>query len=133
MITIEHEAMSGAFTKIHVRDAPSHFILHEFHGADEGDMHDHPFDIEVTVLRGGYQEFRFENEDDKWVGTLIYRRPGDSFMIPATAIHRIVGLLDGPCLTMATYGPKVQEPGFWRFDHGVAMRRQWNSDQWVRM
>lgn len=130
MITIEHEAMSGAFTKIHVRDAPSHFILHELHSSDEGDSHDHPFCIDVTILRGGYMEERYNRRGDF---ETIERRPGDSFTIPHDAIHRITRLLDGPCMTLATYGPWVQEPGFWRFDHGGAMRRQHNSSEWVRM
>ena len=131
MITIEHESMSGAFSKIHVRDAPSHFILHEFHDTDEGDPHDHPFDIEVTILKGGYVDFRYDVTNGD--ADRIERHVGDTFTIHACAVHRIVGLLHGPCLTLATYGPWVQEPGFWRFDHGGAMRRQHNSSEWVRM
>ena len=130
MITIEHEAMSGAFTKIHVRDAPSNFILHEFHARDEGDAHDHPFSIDVTVLRGGYVEERFDRCGNSHT---IERKAGDSFTIPHDAIHRIIGLPTGYCMTLATYGPWVQEPGFWRFDHGGASRRQHNSSEWVRM
>ena len=89
MITIEHEAMSGAFTKIHVRDAPANFILHEFHARDEGDAHDHPFSIDVTILRGGYVEERFDQRGNSHT---IERKAGDSFTIPHDAIHRIIGL-----------------------------------------
>ena len=130
MITIEHESMSGAFSKIHVRDAPSHFILHEFHAADEGHPHDHPFDIDVTILKGGYIERRYDTETGAYEE--IARHVGDGFTIPANAVHRITSLFEDKCMTLATYGPWLQQPGFWRFDNGPE-RRQWDSDEWVPM
>lgn len=130
MTTIEHEAMSGVFTKIHVRDAPSHFILHEFHASDEGDAHDHPFDIDVTILKGGYIERRYDPKTGE--SQAIARHVGDSFTIPANAVHRITSLFEDRCMTLATYGPRQQQPGFWRFDNGPE-RRQWDSTEWVTM
>ena len=130
MTQVWFESMNEVFHKMHVSDAPPSFILHEFTGPDDGDPHDHPFDIEVTILRGGYVEDRYHTRSG--AAQIIERLPGDTFMILATDVHRITRLLAGPCLTMATYGPWVQEPGFWRFDHGGAMRRQHNLQEWVR-
>lgn len=127
---IDFESMNRGFHKVHVHNAPPDFILHQFTEPDNGDPHDHPFDINVTILQGGYIEWRYDPVTG--ASEEIERNPGDSFVIPATAVHRIVRLLDGQCWTLATYGPKVQEPGFWQWDHGGAMRRQHDKQEWVR-
>lgn len=125
------ESMSGVFHKVHVQDAPSGFILHKFTAPDGGDPHDHPFDIHVTVIEGGYTEERYDPQTGH--ATIITHERGESFTIPATAIHRIVRLHgDEPCQTLATYGPHVQEVSFWRWRDGQAYRRQHDQQDWIR-
>lgn len=126
-MNIEFERMSDVFWKIHLKDLG--LILHRFWGPDMGDAHDHPFDIHITILEGGYAERVWlpDGSSERHV-----RQPGDQFVTPATKIHRIEHLLDGPCLTLTSYGPKVQEPGFWKWEDGVAYRRQWDGE-WSRI
>lgn len=128
MREVKFESMSGVFHKIHVQGAPSCFVLHEFTGPDEGDPHDHPFDIEVTILKGGYIERIWSIEGHH---ADFHRVPGDSFTIPHDRIHRIVALMDGPCLTLASYGPWVRDSGFWQFRGDGSWRKPWNGD-WVK-
>ncbi|MDB6454748.1 hypothetical protein [Falsirhodobacter sp. 20TX0035] len=124
-IAVEFETMSGVFHKMHLRDLPSRAILHWFTGADEGNAHDHPFDIDILILMGGYVE-RVWQPDGTYED--ITRSIGDKFITSADKIHKIIELLDGPCLTIATYGPGVKAAGFWRWIDGKAQRRDWNGE-----
>ena len=123
---VEFETMSWAFQKYHLRGNPTNLILHRFYYPDEGDPHDHPFDIATVILEGGYVEELYEPE----TGTFVYEthNPGDKFLIPTNKIHRIINLPNGPCLTATIYGPKTQEAGFWKWDQGKAYRRNWNGE-----
>lgn len=122
-MNVEFESMNNVFKKFHLKDHG--LILHRFWGPDEGDPHDHNFDIHITILEGGYAErvWQRDGSNERHV-----RKPGDQFVTAHDKIHRIEALLDGPCLTLTSYGPKVQEPGFWRWIDGVAQRRQWDGD-----
>lgn len=125
------ESMSGVFHKVHIGDCPPNIILHTFTGPDTGYAHDHPFDIHITVIDGGYDEHRFDPQTGDV--TLYERRRGDQFTIKATDVHRIVRLLnDRPCQTLATYGPHVQKNGFWRWENGFAERRDHDGEWTVK-
>ena len=83
------EDLSPFFRKKHRRNGT---ISHEFTGSGDVEFHDHPFDIEVIrVVEGGYVE-EVMNRAGKI--TQIERKAGDSFIIGARHIHRIVRLTD---------------------------------------
>lgn len=121
------EEMSGVFHKTHIPELG--IIIHRFWGPDNGDPHDHNFDIEITVIENGYIERVWQLDGSH---TDHHRKPGDSFVTAHDKIHRIIELPNGPAQTITRYGPKVQEPGFYRFVDGVAYRRQWNEQEWVK-
>lgn len=146
-IRVEH--MADFFTKYHLNpdgEAPWPFypVLHRFTQPDSGDeYHDHPFAFRSVVLQGGYLEevVTFENSKvfhpdgrvdlvSKAQVTTISRLVGDSFIVPANHIHRIIELPQGECWTMIIAEPKVQEPAFYRIREGMLERRQWNEEQW---
>lgn len=122
-MNIEFEAMSGAFHKWHLKDHG--LILHKFWHPDGGDPHDHNFDIHITVIENGYIERVWQLDGDY---DDFYRKPGDQFITAHDKIHRIIDLPNGPAQTIARYGPKVQEPGFYRWIDGKMQRRQWDQD-----
>lgn len=81
--------------------------LHYLGAPDEGDMHDHPCDIESIGIKGSYLELRAEKG-----GTVeMLRRAGERRQIPADCIHIIVWVSKGGCWTLVFTGPVVRE---WR-------------------
>ena len=133
MITVREEVMNEFFRKAFIDGVVPNetLIYHIFSGPENGDFHDHPFDIQIRVVHGGYAE--------EVLGQDGYIRKenhvaGDQFTIKAEHIHRIVAMTSDGCVTEVKYGPKTQEPGFWRVDEdGIWIRRQWNEEEWKRV
>lgn len=81
--------------------------LHYLARPDEGDMHDHPCDIESTGIKGSYLELRAtESGIDEQL-----RRAGETRSIAADCVHIIVWVSKGGCWTLVKTGPVVRE---WR-------------------
>ncbi len=121
---LRHERMNAGFEKWHVEGLPIGCSFHSFTLPDDGDPHDHPWAFSSHILSGSYVEDVYALD-----GTVVrFRRcAGTVHQVPATRIHRIVQLPQGPCLTLVRAGPWEREPRFWRFD-GEARSRQWNED-----
>ena len=117
-----HEPMSAVFAKFHL-SRPC--VLHVLSAPDTGEPHDHPFALDITILRGGYVEEVVDTRD--WSMIEVTRLPGATFRIKADHVHRIVRLLDGECWTAAEYGPWQRPSGFSRWADGQAERRVWNE------
>ena len=124
-VSLRVEPMSGAFTKWHIDGLPLATVLHRFTEPDHGDPHDHPWPFRSVILSGGYVEEVYHPQKGL-VGTLE-RKPGDSFLIGAKHIHRIVSLPEGECWTLIMPGEHQQTSGFWRFDNGQAFHRFWHE------
>ena len=125
---IRYEQMSDIFHKVHLGDSS---CMHFFAGPDVGEPHDHPWDFRSEVHVGGYVEEIY----DPLTGSfeMVNRHVGDIFWVPHNRVHRIVALLDGPCVTRVWAEPPVQEPGFWKWEGDAAYRRPWNDPHgWVR-
>lgn len=124
-INVEH--MNGNFHKVHLLDLG--LVLHRFLGPDAcEEPHDHPFDITVTVLEGGYVEHIYALDGKH---TVHHRHVGDTFTIPHDRIHCIADLPEGTAQTIASYGPFLRPSGFWKWEDSVPLRRQWDRDEWV--
>jgi hypothetical protein len=81
--------------------------LHYLERPDEGDMHDHPTDIESIGIKGSYLELRAR---DGGIDEQL-RRAGDTRHIAADCVHIIVWVSKGGCWTLVFTGPVVRE---WR-------------------
>lgn len=116
---IWHESLGPAFDKWHLNpnDESHEFphgcrpVIHRL-GVDEGMPHDHPWSFHTFVLHGGYEEEVFTQRGDAWHSALFRRFPGEARYVPAGTVHRVVRLLNGPCFTVAMYGPQERE---WRY------------------
>lgn len=131
MLNITHERMSGAMMKFHLGrgETGNYLVLHRFSAADTGPHHSHSFDCRSYILHGGYQEEVLHPD-----GRIELRdhRPGDVVEIPHDHVHRIVSLPEGEAITLyEVLGPKVQEPGFFRFEDGRMFYRQWDAADWA--
>lgn len=130
MLTIREERMSGAMTKYHVGGLRRSVVFHRFEDIDRGDCHDHPFSLDIKIISGGYIERIWNRDGRSWE----YRRePGDSFIIPATHIHLMIELLDGPCETMIMPGPWERKSGFWQFRQDGSYFREWDQPEFRRV
>ena len=119
------ERMWDGMLKIHLHG--DGWVVHEFTLPDLGDPHDHPFRCVSRIIRGGYTEEIYGPEG---LVETVERRPGDEFEIPHDRIHRIVHMPEGFCITAyKPMGPKVQEPGFYRWRDGVMLSRRWFEDE----
>ncbi|RZJ86588.1 MAG: hypothetical protein EOO60_13255 [Hymenobacter sp.] len=81
--------------------------LHYLSSPDEGDMHDHPCDIESIGIKGSYLELRAEASGIEE----ILRRAGERRIITADCIHIIEWVSKGGCWTLCLTGPVVRQ---WR-------------------
>lgn len=81
--------------------------LHYLERPDQGDMHNHPCDIESIGIKGSYLELRAEE------GAIVehLRRAGERRSISADCVHIIVWVSKGGCWTLVFTGPVVNE---WR-------------------
>lgn len=137
MVNHRKEIMSPEFTKhhldVHTEKGNVHFLLHQFTGPDKGGPHDHPYDFTTYILKGGYKERIYDLQPDGTYETLeIFREPGTSFEVTAFTIHELIELPEGVCWTIVTPGPKVREPGFWRFEGDNIFFRPWNG-HWTQI
>lgn len=87
--------------------------LHYLDRPDEGDMHDHPCDIESIGIKGSYLELRRLGNGVKE----MLRRAGERRLIPAACVHIIVWVSKGGCWTLVFTGPVVRE---WKHYPGLA-------------
>jgi hypothetical protein len=79
--------------------------LHYLDSPDQGDMHDHPCDIESVGIKGSYLELRAEEG-----GTVeMLRRAGERRSIPADCVHIIVWVSKGGCWTLCLTGPVIRQ------------------------
>ena len=128
MLDIWQERMSDAMLKVHI---PGLGVLHHFTAPDLGPHHDHPWPFRSTVLRGGYRE-EILHPDGRI--EVVDRRPGDQFEIGPHHVHRIIHLPEGECWTcIEVLGPKVQEPGFYRWENGEMLSRRWFEQDWQKL
>jgi len=79
--------------------------LHYLEQPDQGDMHDHPTDIESTGIKGSYLELRRLGHGVKE----LLRRAGQTRSIPASCIHIIVWVSKGGCWTLVKTGPVIRD------------------------
>lgn len=128
------ETLHEGFTKYHLNSDgeegwPLRPVLHRFTLPDVGYPHDHPFDIDVHVLIGSYIEEIYEIIDHMtWYITLVERKHGDRFIIPASRIHKMVRLPEGECWTCCEYGIKTRDTRFWRYEDGQIQSRTWGEE-----
>ena len=125
MIEVREEVMAPFFTKWHLHGLPFAAVLHRFTEPDHGDFHSHPWPFRSFILSGGYVELVLD------VGTgaqrTVEHKPGDSFLVAAEHVHRILALPAGECWTLIQpQGPKVQEPGFYQWRDGKPWHRFWH-------
>lgn len=127
---IDLEQMGGHFAKYHLRGPwPFHPVIHRFTAPDRGDPHDHPWSFRSMILHGGYREEVY-SPDGGYVRT-IDRKPGDSFLIEAGHIHRIVDLGAAECFTLILPQASERVSGFYRWDgDGKCFHRFWHESDW---
>ncbi|RZK35359.1 MAG: hypothetical protein EOO61_12030 [Hymenobacter sp.] len=129
MIKVKQQKMNKIFMKTHLLGMPFSAVIHRFRAVEEGDAHDHLFAFTSTILYGGYvEQIYFLNNEGHWDKKTVHRKPGDTFRVEATCIHKITGLPQGECYTIILPEAKVCETHFWRFDkHGTASCRLWDK------
>lgn len=126
------EQMNDTFEKFHIDLGSFKSSFHHFTGPDVGDPHDHPADFKTHILRGGYIEEIYEIDSfGDWYMRRVTRYTGESHLVKATAIHRIIRLLDGECWTCVDMAEHYRKTKFYKFDclTGV-FYRDWDSDEW---
>lgn len=128
---IRTEVMSPVMTKYHVGGLGFPLVFHHFTGPDEGDPHDHPFAFRSIILRGGYVETIYDQ--DNGINGPVERLPGDSFRVPATRVHKIVRLLEADCWTVILPEPWERKSGFWQFRSDGPYFRTWDNPDWTRI
>jgi len=90
--------------------------VHEILRSDTGrDPHDHPWPYLTVILRGGYEEQRFDDKGN--VTSVKWHGPGSILYRPAGSWHKLVlpgrqGEPCEPCTTLFITGPKAQRWGF---------------------
>lgn len=121
--TLTVERMGEHFTKFHLGQGR---VLHHFTRAEDVYFHDHPGPFRTTILAGGYEE---EVAHICLDGTLavstIARLTGTTHEVPLGTVHRLTRLLGPDCWTLAEWGEKQQEPGFYRADAAGVWHRFW--------
>ena len=93
---------------------PFNVFLHKFLKSDPDDVHDHPWPYATLILKGGYNEWlpQFDNQGRKIGEIAVWRGPGHFRVCSANSFHRIE--LD-PGITAWTLfmpGAKQREWGF---------------------
>ena len=93
---------------------PFNIFLHQFLRSDPDDLHDHPWGFFTVILRGGYWEHVYA-DDDKQDTVRMWRAPGFFQSVDPMHTHRIE--LDesaGPCWTLFIPYRRSREWGFYR-------------------
>ena len=120
-----HEMMHPGMHKIHGMDGS---VWHVFFGncPDVGHPHDHPWTFRSEIIFGGYVEEVYDPATG--ARQVFHRRPGDSFMVPATKVHKIIDYPEGNALTRIWPEEGEQKWGFWRWENGFPERRDFDGD-----
>ena len=121
------EWMSGNFLKLHP-GAPVHY----FRECSDPEYHTHPFPFTTHIVEGGYiEEVLLPNMNGGWDIETFERHPGTSHHMPLGIPHKLIKLLNGPCITRCEYGPSTHTPGFCRFGgDGILLHRYHNESEW---
>ena len=117
--------MSDVFTKYHLKGFPFEAVMHKFTAPDQGYPHCHPFGFTTHILQGSYVELIYNKANGNYME--MEREQGTSHFVPARLIHKIIDLPEGECWTIITPQAWEKEPCFWKFEDGVAYKRQWNE------
>ena len=95
--------------------SPFNIFIHKFLLSDTDDMHNHPWSYITIILKGGYWEETFVDNDlnkekvKKWCG------PGYFKYVDANHIHRITLKDNVDCWTLFIPFSQKQEWGFYKF------------------
>jgi len=95
--------------------SPFNIFIHKFLLSDTDDMHNHPWSYITIILKGGYWEETFVDNDlnkervKKWCG------PGYFQYVDANHIHRITLKDNVDCWTLFIPFSQKQEWGFYKF------------------
>ena len=73
------------------------------------------------------EQIFFLSDEGHWRTETVHRRPGDTFRVKATCIHKIIELPFGECYTIILPEAKVRETRFWRFNELGVSCRLWNK------
>jgi len=132
-LSVSPEKLSRVFKKYHIKGLPFSASFNEFSAPDTGDPHDHPFDFMTHILSGGYTERIYSIDDLGKVEVKdVERMPGTSHLVKATAIHQIIHLPEGHCITlMVPQSGHIRATCFYRFVDGKAYRRLWNKRKFL--
>ena len=121
---IEH--INNGFVKLH--PGPP---VHYFTRCDDDMFHTHKWNFLSHIVVGGYrEEVLVPQPDGSWQVQTFDRLPGTSHVMPAGLPHKLIALLDGPCITRCEYTASFQEFGFCRFENGVLLHRFHNQPDW---
>ncbi|MNO96650.1 hypothetical protein D3C76_883290 [compost metagenome] len=104
-----------ADTPLKYKWIPLSIRLHHICQPDAGrDLHDHPFNCRTFILKGGYEEYRFDhyNADGGMTCKVFDRKPGDTATIKVGEYHRISEIRDGGAWTVFVTGPRISNWGF---------------------
>lgn len=122
--------ISPHFTKLNLHGTG--LSVHRFTGADgpDSDPHDHPFGMDIEILRGGYVEQVFDLARPHDPPQEIERREGDKFRNESGTIHRILWLTAPETWTVLRLGPVEREWGSYQFRpdgvwHRVGAQGDW--------
>lgn len=130
MIHIEEENLREGFSKFHIRGFSKDAVIHKIDKPDYGVIHDHPHGMNSFIFKGSYIDRVYTvNENGIWSHEDFHRQEGQAHYISATCIHEILELPDGECLTFIIPDPWERKSGFWRFENGQAMFREWDQPE----
>lgn len=127
---LEHEIMSPAFEKWHIRGiGADNKAIHKFTAPDTGYAHNHPFSFTTHILEGSYVEevYYYDTFTKQYKHRTVWRHEGTSHKVFHDTIHRIIRLPQGSCTTICTYGEWKEGSGFYKFEDGKAYYKDWNE------
>ena len=128
---LKEEQMNEEFTKYHLLGFPFDAVLHKFTPLDlTPQIHDHPFGFNSFIVKGSYVERRyFKDLGGSFID--ITHKQGESFFVPATAIHAIIAYPEGECWTLILPEPWERESLEWKFEEGNAYYKSWKpGSEW---
>lgn len=130
-LDLREERMWDGMQKWHVGGLMGAAVFHEFTQPDMGDPHDHPWPFQSIILFGGYVEQVYNPLTGlSWP---VHRKPGDSFHVEATHVHRITELPLGTCQTLILPAASPwRKSGFYQFRDDGVYHRFWDQEEWNR-
>lgn len=123
------EQINDGFLKMH--PGPP---VHYFTKCTDDHFHTHNWVFTTHIILGGYiEEVLQPNADGTWRVETFRREPGTSHTIELGVAHRLVELIDGPCITRCEYGPPIGKWGVVRLLHdGRAIHRFHDELEWSK-